>query len=94
MGDALRINVSTTHSLLLMARLGHSTFASTTTKRKTTRISLPHRECCRGPTAAVGNVNSSPRGDDFESDDDQNNPTWFFLTLKRQTAVATGADAP
>ena len=41
-GDTLRIDrLVGNHSLLLMARLGHSTLAPTTTKRELTRISLP-----------------------------------------------------
>ena len=39
-----------------------------------------------------GELLSSPRGDDFESDGDQNNPAQFFLKPKSKQRV--GDDAP
>ena len=69
-GDTLRIDLSATSLLLLVARLGHSTLAPTTTKREITRISLPpSRVLCR-PYSRARQSNSSPRGDDFELNDD------------------------
>ena len=40
-----------------------------------------HHVCARGESSlCLVELLSSPRGDDFESDDDLNNQAYFFLT--------------